>query len=449
MNNISAINDYHNMNAEQSAIGIILSYPGGVLENIDLIPSEFFESRHKHIAEAINAVKTLGMEIDLITVTDWLEENKKLDLAGGWDYISKLTSSVFSPTGFESHMDIVKKQSRKRDTKKALLRMITKLDTIEDESDLDVLIEKGTEYLNGNTGNKKSEFTPLGQVLLDVMENSYIKRDTEMLGASTGYPELDRMTLGIKKNELTIVGGRPGCGKTAFALNLVRNNAASGALVPVYSLEMNNLSLGQRVLSSESQINSKKIKLGANSLSDENFARMIHEVGILSEYDILLSDKTSISIGEIKKDLTQLRRDNPDREIVCYIDYLQLIKGDKRHEGNRVQEISHISRVLKDLVLSLELSIVALSQLSRKVEERQDKRPMLSDLRESGAIEQDADNIWMLYRDDYYDSQSERKGIVECIIGKQREGEVGTVDLAFVKEYGRFVSIERRFTTET
>lgn len=432
------------MQAEQSVVGIILSYPGEVLENNDLIPSEFFESRHRTIVESVVALQTLGAEIDLITVTDWLDDNKKMGLAGGWDYISKLTSSVFSPDNFESHMNIVRKQARKRDTKRALLKMITKLDTIEDENDLDVLIEKGTGYLNGNTGNKKSEFTPIGQVLLDVMENANIKRDTEMLGASTGFAELDRMTLGVKKNELTIVGGRPGCGKTAFALNLVKNNAAAGALVPVYSLEMNNLSLGQRVLSSESQINSKKIKLGANYLSDENFARMIHEVGILSEYDILLSDKTSISIGEIKKDLIQLRRENPDREIICYIDYLQLIQGDKKDAGNRVQEISTISRVLKSLALTLEMSIVALSQLSRKVEERQDKRPMLSDLRESGAIEQDADNIWMLYRDDYYDSQSEMKGIVECILGKQREGEVGTVNLAFVKEYGRFVNLQLR-----
>jgi replicative DNA helicase len=208
---------------------------------------------------------------------------------------------------------------------------------------------------------------------------------------------------------------------------------------------MANLSLGQRILSSESQINSRKIKLGANSLTDQDYKRMIHEIGLLSNADILLSEKTTISINEIKNDLTKLRRENPDREIVCFIDYLQLVKGNKIHQGNRTQEVGDISRVLKELSLSLDLSIVALAQLSRQVEQRQDKRPMLSDIRESGEIEQNADNIWFLYRDDYYDSQSENKGIVECIIAKQREGEVGTVNLAFVKEYGRFLNLERRF----
>lgn len=427
---------------EQSVLGIILSYPSEVLENIDLLHSDFFEKRHRYIYKAVEGIVTSDVELDLITIHDWLTERKMLHLAGGLDYISHLASFSPSAAPFDTHKSILKRLSRKRSSQRTLKRMLESLETTETDDDLDELISKGYQVLNDSRNNNKNTFVDIGTVMVDVMNQASVVRESDMLGPSTGFPSLDRMTLGIKPKEVTILGGRPGCGKTACMLNLVVNVSSSGALAPVFSLEMANLALGQRILSSETRINSKKIKLGANSLTNEDFNKMATSIGGLSQNnDILLSEKTTISINEIKADLINLRKENPDREIVCFIDYLQLVKGNKIFQGNRTQEVGDISRVLKELANNLNLSIVALSQLSRNVEQRQDKRPMLSDIRESGEIEQNADNVWFLYREDYYDPETENKGIVECIIAKQREGEVGTVNLKFEKEFGRFINI--------
>ena len=442
MNNENKINSFHNFEAEQSVLGIILSYPDEVLENIDLSYSDFFETRHRHLFKAVEGIRERNIDLDLITINDWLSEKKTMELAGGLEYISQLASAVYSSANFETHAAILKRLSRKRNSQKALQKMLVNLETTETDEEMDDLISKGYQYLNDSRNSHKNSYVHIRNVMVDVMDQAGIFRDSDMLGPSTGFPSLDRMTLGIKSREVTILGGRPGCGKTACMLNLVMNTSSNGALVPVYSLEMANMALGQRILSSETRINSKKIKLGANSLTTEDFNKMATSIGGISENnDVLLSEKTTVSIKQIKSDLITLRKENPDREIICFIDYLQLIKGSKEFQGNRTQEVGDISRILKELALTLDLHIVALAQLSRNVEQRQDKRPMLSDIRESGEIEQNADNVWFLYREDYYDSETENKGIVECIIAKQREGEVGTVHLKFEKEFGRFINI--------
>jgi replicative DNA helicase len=435
---------FYNLEAERSVLGAILLEPVEVLEQIDLNHSDFYEEQNRYIVKAIQALMTANQPVDLVTLTTWLAENKLIEKVGGVSYLSDLVSSVPTIQNVKFYEGIVKKNAKKRKLQKTLKRMQDKLFEIEDEDEIDHLISSGINVLT-NTGNSKnSGFTHIKDVMVNVLSNAEVERG-EIVGIPSGFAELDRMISGFKPGELVIVGARPSMGKTAFALNLTTRAAGYGALVPFYSLEMGNMALGQRMLSSESQVNSRNIKIGTTALTAENWGRLFHEAGLLSNADILLNDKSGVTVHTIRKDLTKLRKENPQREILCFIDYLQLIQGDPKHKGNRTQEISEISRSLKTTALDLNLTIVALSQLSRGVEQRQDKRPIMSDIRESGSIEQDADVIAFLYRDDYYDKESENKNIVECIVAKQRDGAIGTVSLAFIKEYGRFVNLERRY----
>ncbi|WP_042375306.1 replicative DNA helicase [Neobacillus jeddahensis] len=438
------IESFYNLDAERSVLGAVLLEPVEVLEQIDLNHSDFYEEQHRYIVKAMQSLITANQPVDLVTLTTWLAEHKLIEKVGGVSYLSDLAGSVPTIQNVKFYEGIVKKNAKKRKYQKTLQRLQDRLHEIDDEDEIDNLISSGITVLT-NTGNPKdSGFTHIKEVLIDVLNNAEIERG-EVVGIPSGFSELDRMLSGFKPGDLVIVGARPSMGKTAFALNLTTRAAQYGALVPFYSLEMINRSLGQRILSSEAQVNSRNIKIGTTALTTENWSRLFNEAGLLSNTDILLNDKSGVTVHTIRKDLTKLRKEHPDREILCFIDYLQLISGDKKHRGNRTQEISEISRALKTTALDLNLTIVALSQLNRAVEQRQDKRPGMSDIRESGSIEQDADVIAFLYRDDYYDKQSENKNIVECIISKQRDGAVGTVQLAFVKEYGRFLNLETRY----
>jgi replicative DNA helicase len=438
------IESLYNLDAERSILGAILLEPDEVLEKIDLNHADFFEDQHRYIVKAIQALMAVNQPVDLVTVSTWLAENKLIDKVGGVSYLSELAGSVPTIQNVKHYERIVKKNAKKRKIQKTLQRMLDKLFEIEDEEEIDNLVSSGINVLTDAGPSKDSGFTHISDVMMDVLDNAEVERE-EVVGIPTGFSELDRMLSGWKPGELIIVGARPSMGKTAFALNLTTRAGRYGALVPFYSLEMVNRSLGQRILASEAQVNSRNIKIGTTALSAENWSRLFHEAGLLSNADILLSDKSGVTVHTIRKDLTKLRKENPERKILCFIDYLQLINGDQKHKGNRTQEISEISRSLKTTALDLNLTIVALSQLSRGVEQRQDKRPVMSDIRESGSIEQDADVIAFLYRDDYYDKESESRNIVECIIAKQRDGAVGTVQLAFVREYGRFIALERRY----
>lgn len=438
------IEAFYNLEAERSVLGAILLEPVEVLDQIDLNHADFFEDQHRYIVKAIQALTAANHPIDLVTVTTWLAENKLIDKVGGVSYLSELAGSVPTTQNVKFYESIVKKNAKKRKIQKTLQRMLDKIFEIEDEEEIDNLVSSGINVLTDAGPSKDSGFTHIRDVMMDVLDNAEVERG-EVVGIPTGFSELDRMLSGWKPGELIIVGARPSMGKTAFALNLTTRAASYGAIVPFYSLEMVNRALGQRILASESQVNSRNIKIGTTALSADNWSRLFHEAGLLSGSDILLNDKSGVTVHTIRKDLTKLRKENPERKILCFIDYLQLINGDQKHKGNRTQEISEISRSLKTTALDLNLTIVALSQLSRGVEQRQNKRPVMSDIRESGSIEQDADVIAFLYREDYYDKESESRNIVECIIAKQRDGAVGTVQLAFVREYGRFIALERRY----
>ncbi|NRD81154.1 replicative DNA helicase [Bacillus sp. BRMEA1] len=437
------IESFYNIEAERSVLGAILLEPDEVLEKIELNHLDFFEEKNRYIVKAIQALMAANHPVDLVTLTTWLAENKLIENIGGVSYLSDLSGLVPTTKNVEFYQGIIKKNAKKRKIQKTLQRMQDKLYEVEDEDEIDNLVSSGINVLTDAGTSKETGFTHIKDVMMDVLDNAEIERG-EVVGIPTGFSELDRMLSGWKPGELIIVGARPSMGKTQFALNLTTKAARYGALVPFYSLEMVNRSLGQRILASEAQVNSRNIKIGTTALTAENWSRLFHEAGLLGDSDILLNDKSGVTVHTIRKDLTKLRKQNPDRKILCFIDYLQLIQGDPKHKGNRTQEISEISRSLKTIALDLNLTIVSLSQLSRGVEQRQNKRPVMSDIRESGSIEQDADVIAFLYRDDYYDKESENKNIVECIIAKQRDGATGTVQLVFIKEYGRFVNIERR-----
>ncbi|MGG5832112.1 replicative DNA helicase, partial [Bacillus pumilus] len=267
-------------------------------------------------------------------------------------------------------------------------------------------------------------------------------RKGDITGIPTGFSELDRMTAGFQRNDLIIVAARPSVGKTAFALNIAQNVATkTDESVAIFSLEMGAEQLVMRMLCAEGNINAQNLRTG--NLTEEDWGKLTMAMGSLSNSGIFIDDTPGIRVSEIRSKCRRLKQENGLGMIL--IDYLQLIQGSGRSSDNRQQEVSEISRALKSLARELEVPVIALSQLSRGVEQRQDKRPMMSDIRESGSIEQDADIVAFLYRDDYYDKESENKNIIEIIIAKQRNGPVGTVSLAFVKEYNKFVNLERRF----
>lgn len=443
------ITKYSNVEAERYVLGCLLLEFETVKDEVDLNPIDFTKSEHKRFANAIIDLNESNTIVDIMSITAWLTERKML---GPEDLqtLAELAGSIPSTENVKFYEKIIKKQTKKRQLEKVALKIQSKLDELDDEQDIDNLITSSSKYMVSLVGTESEGFVHIRDVLKGVIDNADQNRP-DIIGVPTGFGELDRMISGLKGGELIIIGARPSMGKTAFALGLASNVGKPrragelGALVPVYSLEMKNESLGQRFLSTASHINSRNIKIGNSSLSQEDWTKLYFGMAELSDKDILMNDKTGIDIFQIKNDLIRLRKENPDREIICFIDYLQLIKGDPIHKGNRTQELSDITRTLKLLTKDLDICIVALSQLSRGLEQRQDKRPMMSDIRESGSVEQDADNIMFLYRDDYYDKESENKNIIECIIAKQRDGAVGTVSLAFIKEYGKFVNLERRF----
>ena len=274
---------------------------------------------------------------------------------------------------------------------------------------------------------------------IEVMHN----RVGDITGIATGFAELDRMTAGFQRNDLIIVAARPSVGKTAFALNIAQNVATkTDEKVAIFSLEMGAEQLVMRMLCAEGNIDAQRLRTG--SLTDEDWGKLTMAMGSLSNAGIFIDDSPGVRVKEIRAKCRRLKQEQGGLGMIL-IDYLQLVLGSGRSGENRQQEVSEISRSLKALARELQVPVIAFSQLSRGVEQRQDKRPMMSDIRESGSIEQDADIVAFLYRDDYYDKESENKNIIEIIIAKQRNGPTGTVSLAFVKEYNKFVNLERRF----
>lgn len=438
-----------NIEAEQAVLGAIFLEPSALTMAAELVlPDDFYRAAHQKIFNCILNLSDRGEPIDLVTVTAELANLKLLEEVGGVSYLSDLANSVPTAANIEYYAKIVEEKSILR----RLIRTATSIAqegySREDEV-AGLLNEAEKQILEVSQRKNSGVFQNIKDVLVKTYDNieTLHNRKGEITGIETGFTELDRMTAGFQRNDLIIIAARPSVGKTAFALNIAQNVAVKAREnVAIFSLEMGAEQLVMRMLCAEGNINAQNLRTG--QLTAEDWSKLTMAMGSLSNAGIYIDDTPGIRVSEIRSKCRRLKQESGLGMIL--IDYLQLIQGSGRNGGeNRQQEVSEISRSLKALARELQVPVIALSQLSRGVEQRQDKRPMMSDIRESGSIEQDADIVGFLYRDDYYDKESENKNIIEIILAKQRNGPVGTVSLAFVKEYNKFVNLERRFDDES
>ncbi|EZP74796.1 replicative DNA helicase [Parageobacillus genomosp. 1] len=430
--------------AEQAVLGAVFLDPSALtLASEILIPEDFYRAAHQKIFHAMLRVADKGEPVDLVTVTAELADTQQLEEVGGVSYLSELADSVPTAANVEYYARIVEEKSVLR----RLIRTATSIaqDGYTREDEVDVLLDEAEQKIMEISQRKHSgTFKNIKDVLVQTYDNIEMlhNRKGEVTGIPTGFTELDRMTSGFQRSDFIIVAARPSVGKTAFALNIAQNVATkANENVAIFSLEMSAQQLVMRMLCAEGNINAQNLRTG--KLTPEDWGKLTMAMGSLSNAGIYIDDTPSIRVSDIRAKCRRLKQESGLGMVV--IDYLQLIQGSGRNRENRQQEVSEISRSLKALARELEVPVIALSQLSRSVEQRQDKRPMMSDIRESGSIEQDADIVAFLYRDDYYNKDSENKNIIEIIIAKQRNGPVGTVQLAFIKEYNKFVNLERRF----
>jgi replicative DNA helicase len=432
-----------NIEAEQAVLGAIFLQPSSLtLASELLIPEDFYRASHQKIYNAMLELSDKGEPVDLVTVTAELADANLLEEVGGVSYLSDLANSVPTAANIEYYGKIVEEKSILR----RLIRTATGIaqDGYSREDEVEVLLNEAEKTIMEVAQRKNAgAFQNIKDVLVQTYDNIELLHDRkgDVTGIPTGFLELDKMTAGFQRNDLIIVAARPSVGKTAFALNIAQNVATkTDENVAIFSLEMGADQLVMRMLCAEGNIDAQRLRTG--SLTPEDWGKLTMAMGSLSNAGIYIDDTPGIRVSEIRAKCRRLKQESGLGMVL--IDYLQLIQGSGRSD-NRQQEVSEISRTLKELARELKVPVIALSQLSRGVEQRQDKRPMMSDIRESGSIEQDADIVAFLYRDDYYDKESENKNIIEIIIAKQRNGPVGTVSLAFVKEYNKFVNLERRF----
>ncbi|MCP3763075.1 replicative DNA helicase [Domibacillus sp. A3M-37] len=432
-----------NIEAEQAVLGAVFLEPSALTVASEiLIPEDFYRNAHQQIYLTMLKLGDHGKAVDVVTVTEDLAAQKLIEDVGGISYLSELASAVPTAANIEYYARIVEEKSLLR----RLIRTATTIasDGYEREDEVEGLLSEAEKSIMEVAQRKNAgAFHNIKDVLVRTYDNIELlhNRKGDVTGIPTGFAELDRMTAGFQRNDLIIVAARPSVGKTAFALNIAQNVATNtDETVAIFSLEMGAEQLVMRMLCAEGNINAQNLRTGA--LTDEDWRKLTMAMGSLSNSGIYIDDTPGVRIGEIRSKCRRLKQEQGLGMVL--IDYLQLIQGNGRAGENRQQEVSEISRSLKSLARELEVPVIALSQLSRGVEQRQDKRPMMSDIRESGSIEQDADIVAFLYRDDYYDKESENKNMIEIIIAKQRNGPTGTVELAFVKEYNKFVNVERR-----
>lgn len=429
---------------EEAVLGAIMLDREGLPTVIDILQEEaFYKKEHQTIYKAMLSLFGKSQPIDLLTVTESLRKMNAIDEIGGVGYLVDLTNRVASAANIEFHARIIIQKFIQRE----LIQLSTQTihDAFEDTKDvLDLLDEAEQGLYEITEKNMRRGYDAISKIALDVKKQiEELSNKTDgITGIPTGFKNLDKMTSGWQRSDLIIVAARPGMGKTSFTLALAQNAAKDyNKAVALFSLEMANVQLVQRLLSMESEIESKKLRNG--QLEEYEWQQLHNSVEKLSGLPIYIDDTPAINIFELRAKCRRLKQ-NHNIEIII-IDYLQLMSSapnDRR--GNREQEISSISRALKGLAKELNVPVIALSQLSRQVESRPDKRPQLSDLRESGAIEQDADIVTFIYRPDYYDLEDPdmEKGITEIILAKHRNGELGTVKLKFIDRFAKFVDYQ-------
>src|SRR5699024_3497543 len=437
----------HNIEAEQAVIGAVFLEPSAFATASErLVASDFYRASHQRIFEAMLKLSDRGEPIDLVTVTTLLDSEETISEVGGVSYLSDVARSVPTAANIEYYSKIVEEKALLRKLIRTATDIVTTTYANEDEVE-EVLNEAEKNILEVSSRSNSGAFQSINDVLIDVYDNieKLHQSQGDVTGIPTGYRDLDRITSGFQPNDLIIIAARPSVGKTAFALNIAQNVAVkTDENVAIFSLEMGADQLVSRMLCAEGNIDSQRLRTG--NLEADDWGKLTMAMGSLSNAGIYIDDSPGIRVSEIRSKCRRLKQEHGLGMII--IDYLQLIQGSEFSKENRQQEVSEISRSLKGLARELNVPLIALSQLSRGVEQRQDKRPMMSDLRESGSIEQDADIVCFLYRDDYYDTESDQQNIIEIIISKQRNGPTGTVELAFVKEYNKFVDLDHRYQTE-
>lgn len=431
----------HSIEAEQSVIGSMIMSREAILTASEIITGEdFYQHQYGIIFDAMVEMFNEGKPVDLITLQDRLKEKDVPPEISSMEFIRDLLGTVPTSANAKYYANIV--------SDKAMLRRLIKVN--EEIANQCYLGQEKTETILEDTEKKifqllqrrnSGDFVPVKQIVLNAIEK--IEKSSRTKGAVTGLPtgfiDLDYKMSGFQPSDLILIAARPSMGKTAFTLNIAqymafRNNVTAA----IFSLEMSKEQLMNRLFSLESKVDSQNIRTG--DLADEDWARLIESAGIIGSSNLIIDDTPGISISELR---SKCRKYKLEHNLgIIFIDYLQLMTGSGRTDS-RQQEISDISRSLKSLARELNVPVVALSQLSRAVEQRPEHRPMLSDLRESGAIEQDADVVMFIYRDDYYNKDTENKGIAEIIIAKQRNGPIGTVNLVWMPNYTRFANVSK------
>ena len=429
--------------AEQAVIGSMLTDQEAVSSAIETLkPEDFYREDNKIIYEAILNIYNRAEPIDIITLKAELSSMNKLEAVGGLEYIAVLPDKVPTTANVDRYIKIVEEKSMLRNLIRTANEILSMgYEQTEDVEDVMDIAEK--KIFDVMQRKSQKGYTSIKDILVESfakLEELYNQKQ-HVTGVPTGFIDLDKMTAGLHGSEFILIAARPAMGKSAFALN-IGAYAATRANVPVaiFSLEMSKDQVGNRILCSEALVDSNNVRTG--ELNDEELSKLAETSGELSQAQIYVDDTPGISVMEIRAKCRKLKLEKDIGLVI--IDYLQLVQGSGK-TSSREQEIAEISRSLKILAKELDVPVIALSQLSRAVEARPDHRPMLSDLRESGSIEQDADIVMFLYRDDYYNEDSEKKNIAEVIIAKQRAGSTGTVELLWLGSYTKFVNLERRF----
>ena len=438
-----------NIEAEQAVLGSVFLEADAIVEAMEYISDQdFYRRSHQLIFQTMLTLNERNEAIDVITVKDQLESLNLLEDIGGLNYLTELALVVPTAANVAHYAKIVEQKSLLRNLIATATDIVTK--GFEQSDSVETILDEAEKrILEVSEKRNRSGFLSISDVLnTSFAEIERLSRvDEAITGLPTGYHALDKMTAGLQAEELIILAARPAVGKTAFALNIAQNvGTKTDKGVAIFSLEMGAESLVNRMLCAEGTIEASHLRTG--QLTEEEWSNLIMAMGSLSKSNIYIDDTPGIKITEIRAKCRKLAQEKGNLGLIL-IDYLQLIEGTGRE--NRQQEVSEISRQLKKLAKELKVPVIALSQLSRGVEQRQDKRPVLSDIRESGSIEQDADIVAFLYRDDYYQRDSdedaeerEENNVIEVIIEKNRSGSRGTVELLFIKEYNKFSSITNR-----
>lgn len=433
-----------NIEAEQSILGSLLIDKDAIIKVADILTADdFYRPDHGEIYQAILKLFEKRKPIDVLTLTDELEKLKKLKEVGGASYITTLVNSVPTSAHVTTYATIVHQKA-------TLRRLISAASRIaefgfDEVADLETILDKAESALFAVSQKYiKQYFTPIK----DILEESFDRIDKlhkekgVLRGVPTGFRDLDNLLAGLQPSDLIILAARPSIGKSSLALNIADHVACEQKMpVGIFSLEMSKEQIIDRLLCMRGAVDSWKLRTG--NLEDDDFGKLNYAMGVLSESEIYIDDSPLANAMEIR---TKARRLQVEHNLgLIIIDYLQLMSGmNTRSADNRVQEVSEISRSLKALARELNVPVLAISQLSRAVEHRPDKRPMLADLRESGSIEQDSDVVMFIYRDDYYDKDSDRKNIAEILIRKHRNGPTGDIELYFKPEFMKFASIEKK-----